>query len=224
MGGPNIHQYQEALNEFFEKRPFVDFYVVNEGEIGFLNLLLRYFFANKELEHMKKSPIEGVVFYDNYKKIAIKGSRCPEIIDLDIIPSPYLEGVLDEFFEDNLIPNIETNRGCPYRCTYCDWGSNFNKINKFGLERLKKEFEYISNKTKNTNMFCISDANFGIFEDRDYEISKILSSINERTGYPRKVILAWAKNKSMGIIKIAEILKNTTSVTAEFQSMDPIVF
>ena len=224
MGGPNIHYYQEALNEYFnERKDFLDFYVIYQGEIGFLNLLLRYIFVDGSIENMKKTPIEGVVFYNEYSKTAIRGQKAPEIKELDIIPSPYLEGELDEFFEDNLIPNIETNRGCPYRCTYCDWGSNFNKINKFGLERLKKEFEYISNKTKNTNMFCISDANFGIFEDRDYEISKILSSINERTGYPRKVILAWAKNKSMGIIKIAEILKNTTSVTAAFQSMDPIV-
>jgi len=223
MGGPNIHQYQEALNEFFEKRPFVDFYVVNEGEIGFLNLLLRYFFANRDLEHMKKSPIEGVVFYNNYKKIAIKGSRCPEIIDLDIIPSPYLEGVLDEFFEDNHIPNIETNRGCPYKCTYCDWGTLFQKMSKYSLDRLEREFEYIASKIKNTNMLNISDANFGIFGERDYEISKMLKSINERTGYPRKVIQAWAKNKSMEIIRIAETLRDLTSVTASFQSLDPIV-
>ena len=50
-----------------------------------------------------------------------------------------------------------------------------------------------------------------------------LKSINKRTGYPRKVIQAWAKNKSMEIIRIAETLRDLTSVTASFQSLDPIV-
>ena len=223
MGGPNIHQNQEALDKFFEKRNFLDFYVFDQGEIGFLNLLLRYFFVDKDLKSMKKSPIEGVVFYDNNKKSAVKGQKSPEIKNLDIIPSPYLEGVLDKFFESNQIPNIETNRGCPYTCTYCDWGSATQHISKFSLDRLKKEFEYISKKIKNTKILYLSDANFGIYAERDYEISKILKSLSEKTGYPRNIIQSWAKNKSKEIIKIAETLGNLTSVTASFQSLDPLV-
>ena len=223
MGGPNIHQNQEDLNKFFEKRNFLDFYVFDQGEIGFLNLLLRYFFVDKDIRSMKKSAIEGVVFYDNHKKSSIKGQKSPEIKNLDIIPSPYLEGVLDKFFESNQIPNIETNRGCPYTCTYCDWGSATQHISKFSLDRLKKELEYISDNVKNTTILYLSDANFGIYSERDYEISKMLKSLNEKKGYPRNIIQSWAKNKSKEIIKIAETLGNLTSVTASFQSLDPLV-
>ena len=224
IGGPNIHEYQEALDKFFEKRPFLDFYVINQGESGFLNLLSAYFSLGQGLDSMKESSIPGVVHYDKKKGVAVRGQDSPRIKNLDTIPSPYLEGILDEFFEDKLIPNIETNRGCPYACTFCDWGSAAQqKISSFGLERLKEEFEYIGRKVKNTNMLCISDANFGIFEDRDYDISKMIKSVNERTGYPRKTIQAWAKNKSLKIIRIAEMLGDLTSVTAAFQSLDPIV-
>ena len=48
--------------------------------------------------------------------------KVDRISDLETIPSPYLTGILDEFFETNLIPIIETNRGCPYRCTFIAQG------------------------------------------------------------------------------------------------------
>ena len=82
---------------------------------------------------------------------------------------------------------------------------------------------YISDNVKNTTILYLSDANFGIYSERDYEISKMLKSLNEKKGYPRNIIQSWAKNKSKEIIKIAETLGNLTSVTASFQSLDPLV-
>ena len=31
-------------------------------------------------------------------------------------------GVLDEFFDGKLAPLLETNRGCPFQCTFCVQG------------------------------------------------------------------------------------------------------
>ena len=53
------------------------------------------------------------------------------INDLNEIPSPYLNGMLDEFFEDRWMPVLETNRSCPYRCTFCAWGIGTQKLKKF---------------------------------------------------------------------------------------------
>ena len=39
--------------------------------------------------------------------------------DLNDIPSPYLNGLLDPFLDQPYIPLLETNRSCPYRCTFC---------------------------------------------------------------------------------------------------------
>ncbi len=46
------------------------------------------------------------------------------IADLDILPSPFLSGLFRPFEEvPDVFVTIETNRGCPYGCTFCDWGS-----------------------------------------------------------------------------------------------------
>ena len=43
------------------------------------------------------------------------------------IPSPYLTGVFDDIIANNpeyvFNATLETNRGCPFACTFCDWGS-----------------------------------------------------------------------------------------------------
>ena len=54
------------------------------------------------------------------------------IKSLDEIPSPYLTGILDEFFDGRLVPMIQTNRGCPFSCTFCvDGSASVNKESIF---------------------------------------------------------------------------------------------
>ena len=69
------------------------------------------------------------------------------IKDLDEIQSPYTSGLLDEFFDGRLSPMIQTNRGCPFSCTFCTDGSDLVKqVNKFSIKRVEDELEYISKK------------------------------------------------------------------------------
>ena len=79
--------------------------------------------------------------------------------------------MLDEWFEGPYIPVIETNRSCPYRCTFCAWGIGTVKLSKFDEERVKEEIEYISKRTKNASQIFIGDANFAIIE-RDEDFAK----------------------------------------------------
>ena len=62
----------------------------------------------------------------------------------------------------------ETNqRACPFRCTFCDWGSaTAAKVTKFGDERLFAEVDWFAEK-KIEYIFCC-DANFGI-QKRDVD-------------------------------------------------------
>ena len=41
----------------------------------------------------------------------------------DSIPSPHLTGVFDSYDGRVEAAIVESNRGCPFGCTFCDWGS-----------------------------------------------------------------------------------------------------
>ncbi|MDO8435867.1 MAG: radical SAM protein [bacterium] len=221
FGGPNIDYTQEAYKRFFSNHPSADFYVIYQGEIALLNILKKVLEKGNDLSILKAEPIDGVVFYDKEKDIAVQGDLIPRIKDLESVPSPYLTGVLDKFFEMNLIPIVETNRGCPYRCTYCCQGfSSYNQINFFNIERAKQELTYIAHKVKKTNILIFADSNFGILE-RDIEISKHIAQLIQETGYPRRVSMNWAKNQPK-IFEIAKILKNINLIIS-LQSLDEVV-
>ena len=56
----------------------------------------------------------------------------------DIGPSPYihLSKQFEEFaaYPEPSFATLETNKGCPYKCTFCDWGSlTYSKVKKFNL-------------------------------------------------------------------------------------------
>ena len=54
---------------------------------------------------------------------------------------------MDKFFDGKLSPMLETNRGCPFTCTYCHEGhSLITKVNYFSIERVFAELDYIASK------------------------------------------------------------------------------
>ena len=62
-------------------------------------------------------------------------------------PSPYQMGVFNNIIKNNpdvlWSMTVETNRGCPHRCTFCDWGTvTYGKINKFGLNRVAEDIAW----------------------------------------------------------------------------------
>lgn len=87
----------------------------------------------------------------------------------------------------------ETNRGCPYKCTFCDWGSLTNsKIRRYSYDTVMKDIEALGDI--GVSLLFNADANFGIFkEDLDY--AKKLVEVKEKTGNPRSVFFSSAKNK-----------------------------
>ncbi|NQT33484.1 MAG: radical SAM protein [Candidatus Omnitrophica bacterium] len=218
FGGPNIDYTQEGYTKFFKTHSGADFYIPYQGEIPFINLLERIDEKGTDVSDLKSDPIDGVVFYDMDSDNPVCGKTVPRIRDLDSIPSPYLTGFLDEFFDTNLIPIVETNRGCPYTCTFCAQGfSSNNRLDLFDLDRVKAELDYIAHKVKNTNILNLADANFGIIE-RDIEIAKYIAELSEKTPNLKKFNTNWAKNQPK-LFEIAKILKNSNLIIS-LQSLD----
>lgn len=83
----------------------------------------------------------------------------------------YLKKTADYSHENNLEPFIviETTRGCPYQCVFCEWGGGTGtKIIKKELETVKRDVMAL--KRAGYRDVYLTDANFGVFEERDIEI------------------------------------------------------
>ena len=180
MGGPNIPLNDEDRQRFILKNPLIDFYVYLEGEEAFSNLVERMLAFRGNLEKMKLNPIDGIVHRIDDKNL-VKGLWLKRRTNLDEIPSPYLGGFMDKFFDGKLSPMLETNRGCPFTCTYCHEGhSLITKVNYFSTERVFAELDYIGDrapKSVSHLMFC--DPNFGMYE-RDLSICEHISKLQEK--------------------------------------------
>lgn len=143
------------------------------------------------------------------------------INNLDI-PSPYTTGLFDEIINNNpgalWSMTFETNRGCPYSCTFCDWGgTTYSKVRKFDIDKIIAELEWAIDKPI-SYVFC-ADANFGIFKERDLEIAKALKRVADKSMI-ETINLQYAKNSTEIVFKIAKILgKYSRGVTVSVQSM-----
>ena len=104
----------------------IDYAVVGEGEIPFLNLVRSLF------EGQKRPIIEvpGVFLRQSDK---ISGRRSGAFIDLSAMPVPRLDLLpIDRYFAINRRIYIHTSRGCAFRCIYCSvpecWGKSVRQI------------------------------------------------------------------------------------------------
>lgn len=209
IGGPNAQQSKEYLKEHY----YVDISVWGEGEQT-LYELLRALITNDDL-----SNVHGLAYIKNnqYTSTPVRD----RFKDVNVLPSPYLKGIFDSFYKRynyNFMPVWETNRGCPYSCTFCDLGADYySKVHQFDTERLLQEIQYFSdNKIEYVE---IADANFGIIK-RDLELVKFIRQKYLETGYPQKINATWAKSSPDRIFEMAEILDsmNRGGVTLALQS------
>jgi radical SAM superfamily enzyme YgiQ (UPF0313 family) len=223
-GGPNTPKYEADVEQFFADNPHVDITVRGEGEATFADLLLalRGSVGDGPPDLSVLGDVPGLSFRLGDR--VIQTADRDRIADLDTIPSPVLTGLFDGFIpaESNGAVVLETNRGCPYGCTFCDWGSaTLSRIRKFDLDRVFAELEWCAQHQMLT--VGIADANFGIFE-RDVQIAEKIAELKATYGYPRFVGNNYAKNTVKHLSQIIEIFTDAGIVCEgkmSMQSLDP---
>ena len=226
QGGTNFPHESELQLDFLLSRPNTNLFVELEAEVVFSELIGQIL-NSKEKNDIFHSKINGCVFIDpetrsSQNPTLVKGESPKRLKELDDIPSPYLSGMLDVFFDGKLTPFIETNRGCPFKCSFCHTGNNyFNKINMFSIERIKDEVNYISSKASALGIvnLHLADTNFGMYS-RDREICNTLYSANKKFGWPSQIMATTGKNNKERVIDITNIMGNIFSVNMSVQSMD----
>ena len=202
FGGPQVTDRPKE-EEFFKHHPYVDTISLAEGELSFTDML--------------RNLING--------KLIEKIYNYPRLTDLEI-PSPYLTGVFKTILEDN--PDVlwngtlETNRGCPFACTFCDWGGlTYSKLKKFPEEKVLQELHWMAQNKM--DYVTIADANFGVFLDRDMKFTEELVALQKEYGYPQVVDATWYKNSSEEIMEIVKKFISSgfnRGLTLSVQSMD----
>ena len=226
FGGPNFPVDLPSQERFFRENPVVDIYVPTEGEVGFTNIVKKSLEAKSHKEIRNKvlsQPIDGCISRSSDGKLQY---TIPEIRikKLDEIPSPYLTGLMDKFFDGKLSPMIQTNRGCPFHCTFCtDGRDSVNQINSFSLDRISAEINYIANNAPlETDNLLISDLNFGMFP-KDSAVCDFIDESKKKFGYPKIVKCTTGKNQKKRIISNIEKLRGSIKMDMAVQSMTPEV-
>ena len=211
MGGHSISPDAKELKAY----TYIDFLTHGEGEVPTKELLLAL---------CDGTPLESVRSLSFRKNGEVITTEPAPVCDISNFPSPYLEGYFDEILKDTSIKYSviwETNRGCPNRCAYCDWGVLKAKVRMFPMERLKAEIEWMA-KNKIEYIYC-SDANFALF-DRDEEITDLMIESKRKTGYPEKFKTNFTKNRDEFVFKLSCKMFDEglgKSPTLSFQTMSP---
>lgn len=218
FGGPNYPVESLKQEKFLKARPLIDFYIKGEGEIALTKLFENLKRFDFNLNELKKNKVKSGNCYYIHNNELIIGEQLERIRDLDVIPSPYLSGMLDKYFNGVLDPVIQTKRGCPYNCAYCQEGQHyFNNIFKFSIERIRAEIDYISKRAK-VNELIFADSNFGIYPC-DIEVCKEIAIVREKYGFPKFFGISSGINKEL-LIQALSALRYRTMVAVPVQSTD----
>ncbi|MBI4179218.1 radical SAM protein [bacterium] len=221
-GGSGYPANEKDQDTYLKKRPFVDFYVHLEGEISFSKLIERFMNCGGDIQKMKQSPILGCHFYSAESRLLVRGGLPDRIKNLDEIPSPYLSGALDAFFDGRLTPMIQSNRGCPFTCSFCHEGADyFNKVHIFSPERIKEELAYIGERMRDSlvKTLQVADSNFAMYP-QDFEICRTIRQVREKTGWPTNISVTTGKNKHERIVEAIETIGSGITMSMSVQSMD----
>lgn len=215
FGGPQIPNQAE---QFLRAHPWVDVCCHGPGEAVLTALLEAY-------PERHWDSIEGIS-YLNFRGEFIYHPPQRRSRSLADIPLPYHTEVFQPLLraapQTRWIAPWETNRGCPFSCTFCDWGSAISTpLSLFELEQLYQDLEWFG-RNRIDMVFCC-DANFGILK-RDLEIAAYAADVFQRTGFPHTFHQQTSKNTPERTWAIHQIFARAgmySEATLSLQSMDP---
>lgn len=183
-GGP--HQYFKHESSWFADNPFLDASLAGDeyGELTVCDILDTF----ESRKNFNWNRVHAVVYPSKDRQLIMQSRKTSPKRQFKWDYSPYQEQYNDlKLYKDsmNLYDSsyltqglLETTRGCPYACTFCDWGGGTStKIIARDLEYVKQDIDHLAKLDLNGVFFC--DANYGILKERDVEIMQYIADIKK---------------------------------------------
>lgn len=240
-GGPNISKGLEEQEEFLQQNPYIDFFILYEGEGAASHLIKNYFEVDQNIDKLKERELPSVITLlpdGTFKhggiapRVGVERKRTEkdfpyeafdQLKNYQDLPSPYLTGLMDKFFDNKLYPLTETSRGCPFSCAFCQQGEGyFTKVAFQPLDKIKEELDYIAYHMSKYSFGIfhleIADSNFAMFP-RDLEICEYIRKIQDQYGWPLYIGVSTGKNQPARILNaVSKLMPDSILVTNSMQS------
>ena len=193
-GGPHVQRAEDFLFE-----DGIDVVVLGEGETTFTELL-------DCADRSAWGGVDGLAFltFDGTPHRTAVRARAKE---LDVFPSALdileLRGPDGEPLYEHVA--YETSRGCPYKCSFCEWGTGAigTKMFQFSLDRIRSDFDRLVEGGVHDIWLC--DSNFGALKD-DLEKARMIVDLRARTGLPQTFATSWSKNHNSRVREIVRLM------------------
>ncbi|MFO7735590.1 MAG: radical SAM protein [bacterium] len=115
----------------------INFIIQDEPELSL------YEVASYIIEKRDPSRAAGIIFRNKKEKEAIYGAS-RQLPKLDLIPSPYLNGMIP--VDSETVVHWEVARGCLYRCDFCSDFSHLNNVRYHSPSYMEKELEFFCDR------------------------------------------------------------------------------
>jgi len=130
FGGPSARTAAFELPLFLNAHTYADAVVATEGETVFRDIA--------RLPQLTRAALETIPGLDlpvagGWRKTAPR----PAIARLDDIPSPYQLGLMGK----GDVAYLETFRGCPFSCAFCEWGASDAAKTVFSTAYIERELQ-----------------------------------------------------------------------------------
>jgi putative methyltransferase len=174
----------------------IDLALVGEGEQALVDI-----FKNFDTKNFNSLP--GV------RTPTIRNEFPTRINKFEYKTSPFVMGFYDTIVKELQKEDIEvsaviqTNRGCPYGCTFCGSGADYyNKVHKYDLDRVQAEVEWCGQNK--IDLVILADENFGIFS-RDLDIMRFVIEAKIKYTFPKTLDATFAKKINNTLIDIIRL-------------------
>lgn len=187
-GGP--HQYFKHDDAWFKNHPYIDASLPGEcsGELA-IQQILDHIRDDGSIDWSQVTDICYPSGKSRYPMHSTKKSTAADKKTFDYNWSAfdsqfqhlkdYLEFAQQHRAGTKALSIFETTRGCPYGCTYCDWGGGINtKVLQKPMDAVERDIQALCKL--NLNYLYFADANFGIFGERDVSIIKKLAQARKQ--------------------------------------------